>query len=98
LWRGGGENWYPLLPFHLALSTSQHQGSQHIHWAVSLSSGRCFDLLIKIRWLFLFMAHLRLFTILWILPKPQGIFLVTLKKKKKKPNKFKVSKNSFKWC
>jgi hypothetical protein len=76
-WRG---EWIFSLSFHLFLSTSEHRGSQHIYMTVSLSTGRCFNTTNqKKRWLSLYMAHLKLWTILCILPNPWGIFLITLK-------------------
>jgi hypothetical protein len=69
LCRGEGVNGFSPSPFPLLLSTSQHRKNQHIHLAVSLSIGRCYDPANKIRWLLLYIAHLRLFTILYILLK-----------------------------
>jgi hypothetical protein len=86
---GGGVNGFSPFPFPLSLFTNEHRGNQYIHLAVSLSS---LILLIKNKIISsLYIVHLKLFTILYILLKPLGIFLITLKKKPK----FKLSKNSY---
>jgi hypothetical protein len=83
--RSGGWRDSPLL-FSLSLFINQHRGDQHIHL--------CWEMLWccspKIIWLALYIAHLKLFATLYILPKPWGIFLITHKK-----SKFNLSKNSF---
>jgi hypothetical protein len=66
--------------------------------ALSLRTGRCFDLLTKNKTSCL---H-DLFKIIYYslhLPKPESTFLITLKNKNKKTQKtkFKLSKNSLKW-